>query len=58
MFEKAKEKYKNTEYKMLIAKVIDKYNFCKDKKKNNNRKNFKRRKNKKLCFLFWKRRSR
>ena len=33
MFEKAKEKYKNTEYKMLIAKVIDKYNFCKDKNK-------------------------
>ena len=28
MFEKAKERYKNTEYKLLIAKTIDKYNFC------------------------------
>ena len=33
MFEKAKEKYKNTEYKILLAKVIDKYNFCITKNK-------------------------
>ena len=33
MFEKAREKYKNTEYSILIAKVIDKYNFCKNKNK-------------------------
>lgn len=33
MFEKAKEKYKDTEYKMLIAKLIDKYEECKTKNK-------------------------
>lgn len=33
MFEKAKERYKNTEYKLVIAKVIDKYNFCRAKNK-------------------------
>ena len=33
MFEKVKEKYKNSEYKILIAKIIDKYNFCKLKNK-------------------------
>lgn len=29
MFEKAREKYKDGEYKILVAKTIDKYNFCK-----------------------------
>ena len=33
MFEKAKERYKNTDYKLLIAKIIDKYNFCLTKNK-------------------------
>ena len=33
MFEKAREKYKNTEYKLVIAKIIDKYNFCVSKNK-------------------------
>lgn len=33
MFEKIKDKYKNTEYKMLIAKIIDKYNICVTKNK-------------------------
>ncbi len=33
MFEKVKEKYKDSEYKILIAKFIDKYNFCKLKNK-------------------------
>ncbi len=33
MFEKIKEKYKNSEYKMLIARVIDKYNYCLTKNK-------------------------
>lgn len=33
MFEKAKEKHKDTEYKMLIAKLIDKYEECKTKNK-------------------------
>lgn len=33
MFEKAREKYKNTEYKMLIAKIADKYNYCISKNK-------------------------
>lgn len=33
MFEKAREKYKNSEYKILIAKIIDKYEFCKKKNK-------------------------
>ena len=33
MFEKAKEKHKDTEYKMLIAKLIDKYDECKTKNK-------------------------
>ena len=33
MFEKAREKYKNSEYKIIIAKMIDKYNFCKAKNK-------------------------
>ena len=33
MFEKAREKYKNTEFKMLIAKLIDKYEFCKTRNK-------------------------
>ena len=27
MFENAREKYKDTEYKMLVAKLIDKYNL-------------------------------
>lgn len=31
MFEKVREKYKNTEYKMLVAKLIDKYEFCKNR---------------------------
>lgn len=33
MFEKAREKYKDTEYKMLVAKLIDKYEFCKTRNK-------------------------
>lgn len=33
MFEKAREKYKNDENKLLIAKVIDKYEFSKNKNK-------------------------
>ena len=33
MFEKAREKYKDGEYKILIAKIIDKYNFSKTKNK-------------------------
>ncbi len=33
MFERAREKYKNSEYKLLIAKVIDKYEFSKTKNK-------------------------
>lgn len=33
MFESAREKYKNSEYKLLIAKVIDKYEFSKTKNK-------------------------
>ena len=33
MFEKSREKYKNNESKLLIAKVIDKYEFCKNKNK-------------------------
>lgn len=33
MFEKSREKYKDNENKLLIAKVIDKYEFCKTKNK-------------------------
>lgn len=33
MFERAREKYKNSEYKLLVAKVIDKYEFSKNKNK-------------------------
>ncbi len=33
MFEEAKRKYKDGEYKILVAKVIDKYEFCKTKNK-------------------------
>lgn len=33
MFELSKEKYKNSEYKLLIAKIIDKYDFSKSKNK-------------------------
>lgn len=33
MFEKAREKYKDSEFKILIAKVIDKYEFCKTRNK-------------------------
>ena len=33
MFEKAREKYKNNEYKLLVAKVIDKYEFSITKNK-------------------------
>lgn len=33
MFEKSKERYKDGEYKILIAKIIDKYNFTKTKNK-------------------------
>lgn len=33
MFELSREKYKNSEYKLLIAKVIDKYEFSKTKNK-------------------------
>lgn len=33
MFEKAKEKYKDGEFKILVAKTIDKYEFCKTRNK-------------------------
>lgn len=33
MFEKTREKYKDNENKLLIAKTIDKYEFCKTKNK-------------------------
>lgn len=33
MFELSREKYKNSEYKLLIAKIIDKYEFSKTKNK-------------------------
>lgn len=33
MFEKAREKYKDGEYKLLVAKAIDKFEFCKTKNK-------------------------
>lgn len=33
MFEKSREKYKNGEYKILVAKIIDKYEFCITKNK-------------------------
>ena len=33
MFELSREKYKNSEYKLLIAKVIDKYEFSKTRNK-------------------------
>jgi RNA-binding protein YlmH len=33
MFEKAREKYKDGEFKILVAKTIDKYEFCKTKNK-------------------------
>lgn len=33
MFENARERYKNSEHKLLIAKVIDKYEFSKTKNK-------------------------
>ena len=33
MFENAREKYKDTEYKMLVAKLIDKYEIAKTKNK-------------------------
>lgn len=33
MFEQSKDKYKDNENKLLIAKVIDKYEFCKSKNK-------------------------
>ena len=33
MFENAREKYKNSEFKLLVAKVIDKFEFCKTKNK-------------------------
>lgn len=33
MFEKAREKYKDSEFKILVAKVIDKYEFCKTRNK-------------------------
>lgn len=33
MFEKAREKYKDGEFKILVAKMIDKYEFCKTKNK-------------------------
>lgn len=33
MFEKARQKYKDSEYKILVAKIIDKYEFCKTKNK-------------------------
>ncbi|MBR3614611.1 MAG: hypothetical protein IKL55_05485 [Clostridia bacterium] len=33
MFELSREKYKNSEYKLLVAKLIDKYEFSKNKNK-------------------------
>lgn len=33
MFELTREKYKNSQYKLLVAKIIDKYEFCKTKNK-------------------------
>ena len=33
MFEKTLEKYKDGEFKLLVAKAIDKYNFCKTRNK-------------------------
>lgn len=33
MFENARKKYKNSEFKILVAKVIDKYEFCKKRNK-------------------------
>ena len=33
MFELSREKYKNSEYKLLVAKIIDKYEFSKTKNK-------------------------
>lgn len=33
MFEKAREKYKDGEFKILVAKVIDKYEFCRTRNK-------------------------
>lgn len=33
MFELSREKYKNSEYKLLIAKIIDKYEFSKSRNK-------------------------
>ena len=33
MFEKSREKYKDNENKLLVAKVIDKYGFCINKNK-------------------------
>lgn len=33
MFEKSREKYKDNENKLLVAKVIDKYEFCVSKNK-------------------------
>ncbi len=33
MFEKAREKYKDSEFKILIAKMIDKYDFCRTRNK-------------------------
>ncbi len=33
MFEKAKEKHKDDEFKILVAKVIDKYEFCRTRNK-------------------------
>ena len=33
MFEKAREKYKDGEFKLVVAKMIDKYDFCKKRNK-------------------------
>ena len=33
MFEISRKKYKNSQYKLLVAKIIDKYEFCKTKNK-------------------------
>lgn len=33
MFEKAREKYKDGEFKILVAKMIDKYEFCRTRNK-------------------------
>lgn len=33
MFEKARNKYKDGEYKIIVAKMIDKYEFCRTKNK-------------------------